>query len=393
MKTKTLLLSLLTIIALALSACAGGGAAQPSGKVTLWHGWTGAEEETLKATVDKFQKANPQIKVELLAVPFDQLKNKFTTEASTGGGPDLLIGPKDWIGELAQAKLITDLDTVAKDILTELNPAAVDANKFQGKVWAIPESTEAVALWYNTAKLKTPPADTDALLKAAGECGLALNQGFYHYFGFIAAFGGKLFDSNQKAILDQGGTVDALEFIKAAKAAPGVVVDADGGKLDALFKDGKVCMIFNGPWATGDYAKALGKENLAIAPPVKVTKTGKTFAPFLGTKNLFLSANSKGDNQKAALAFAKFITSPEIQKEFAEKTGHIPANTKAKVEDKIIQGFVEQTKSASYFPNEPEMGAVWTPGGDMITKAVEGKAEPAAAVQEAVTLINKANKK
>jgi len=363
------------------------------GTVTLWHGWTGAEEETLKATVADFLKANPDAKVNLLAVPFDQLKNKFTTEASTGGGPDLLIGPKDWIGELAQAKLIANLDDLGKDILANLNPAAVDADKFQGKVWAIPESTEAVALWYNTDKLKTPPADTDALLKAAGECGLAVNSGFYHYFGFISAFGGKLFDANQKVILDQAGTSDALAFLKTAKETKGVTVDSDGGKLDALFKDGKVCMIFNGPWATGDYAKALGKDKLAIAPPVKIAKTGKTFAPFLGTKNIFLAANSKGDNQKAALAFAGFMVSPAVQANFAAKAGHIPSHKTAKVDDKIIAGFVTQTQSASYFPNEPEMGAVWGPAGDMITKVIEGKSQPDAAVKEASETINKANKK
>jgi len=68
----------------------------------LWHGWTGTEAETLAEIVKTFEAANPGAKIDLLAVPFDQLKNKFTTEASTGGGPDLLIGPKDWIGELAQ---------------------------------------------------------------------------------------------------------------------------------------------------------------------------------------------------------------------------------------------------------------------------------------------------
>ncbi len=68
------------------------------GEVVLWHGWTGAEADKLTEVIAAFQTANPGVTVAPLAVPFDQLKNKFTTEASTGGGPDLLIGPKDWIG-------------------------------------------------------------------------------------------------------------------------------------------------------------------------------------------------------------------------------------------------------------------------------------------------------
>ena len=91
-------------------------------------------------------------------MPFDQLKNKYTTEASTGGGPDLLIGPKDWIGELSQAGLIAPLDDLSAKIgMDQLNQSAVDANKFQGKVWAFPESTEAMALWYNKDKVKEAP--------------------------------------------------------------------------------------------------------------------------------------------------------------------------------------------------------------------------------------------
>ena len=372
----------------------GGTSMKVTGKFSLWHGWTGVEEETLTSVINNLKQANPGLTIDVLAVPFDQLKNKYTTEASTGGGPDVLISPKDWIGEFAQAKLIMPLDDIGKDILAQLNPNAVTANKFQGKVWAFPESTEAVALWYNTSKVKTAPTNTDDLLKIAQDAGLALNIGFYQAVGLLAAFGGKIFDDQMKCILDQGsGTVDFLNYMKQAKSTPNVIADADGGKLDAAFKDGKVGMIFNGPWATGDYVKAIGKDKLAIAKPITIVKTGKTFAPFLGTKNFMINANSKGDAQKSALAFVNYIISPDVQQQFALKAGHIPANQSVKVDDPIISGFVAQTQSTTYFPNEPEMGAVWTPAGDMITKVLDGSTPPEQAAQQATQTINNANKK
>jgi maltose-binding protein MalE len=306
------LLSVCMLMVLVLGACAQKTGPEPelaviSKEVTikLWHGWTDPHElELLTAAVEAFQKANPKAKVELLAVPFGDLKNKFTTEASTGGGPDLLIGPKDWIGELSTAKLITELDTVAASVLADLNPAAVEANKFQGKVMALPESVEAVVLWYNKDIVKTPPTNTEDLLTIAETSGLALNTGFYHSVGFLFGFGGSIFDASQKCVFDQGsGVADYLEFMAKAKASKGVVADSDGGKLDAAFKDKKVGMIFNGPWATGDYEGVLGGDKLGVAAPLKISKSGKTFAPFLGTKNLFLSANAKGDAQIAAVAF------------------------------------------------------------------------------------------
>jgi maltose-binding protein MalE len=364
-------------------------AAAEGGAITLWHGWTGAEADALAGVITAFQNANPGLTVETLAVPFDQLKNKYTTEASTGGGPDLLIGPKDWIGELSQAGLISPLDELGSKIgLDQLNQSAVDANKFQGKVWAFPESTEAVALWYNKDKVKEAPKSIDELLKLAAEVGLAYNSGFYHSAGLLLAEGGMVFDANQACALDQGNSVvDALTFIKNAKGTPNVIADADGGKLDAAFKDGKVGLIFNGPWATGDYVKALGADKLGIAEPIAVG-TGK-FAPFLGTKNFFLSANSQNE---AAQAFLWFMAQPETQA-MLTKVGHIPSNPNVKVDDPFIASFLKQTASASYFPNEPEMGAVWTPAADMITKVIEGKATPADAVKEACATINAANKK
>ena len=118
--------------------------------------------------------------------------------------------------------------------------------------------------------------------------------------------------------LDQGNSVvDALTFIKNAKGTPNVIADADGGKLDAAFKDGKVGFIFNGPWATGDYVKALGADKLGIADPITVA-TGK-FAPFLGTKNIFLSANST--ERGAAQAFLWFMAQPETQADDDRRLG------------------------------------------------------------------------
>ena len=78
----------------------------------------------------------------------------------------------------------------ARSAWTTLNQAAVDANKFQGKIWAFPESTEAVALWYNKKLVRTAPATSiDDLLKQAAEVGLAYNTGFYHSAGLLLGRG------------------------------------------------------------------------------------------------------------------------------------------------------------------------------------------------------------
>ncbi len=378
------------------AAPAAGGAA-PAVKgvpIKLWSGWTGTEADTLAAVAKQFEAATPGAQIQILTVPFDQLKNKYTTEASTGGGPDLLIGPKDWIGELAQAKLIASLDDSAQVAgLINVSKEAVTANSFQGKVYAFPESTEAMALFINTDKVKTLPTNSDDILKIAADQGLGLNTGFYQAAGFFFGEGAKLFDAQGKCILDQGtGAVDALKWIQTASKTPKVIADADGGKLDAAFKDGRVGMVFNGPWATGDYEKAITQAKLGVNAPIVMMPANSKFAPFLGTKNLFLSSNSKGDAKATSLAFMNFLSQPAQQETFS-KIGHIPSNPNVNISDPILKGFIAQTLSTTYFPNEPEMGAVWTPAADMITKVVEGKSTPEEAVKTACSQINAANKK
>ena len=58
-------------------------------------------------------------------------------------------------------------------------------------MWAFPESTEAVALWYNKTLVKTPPTSIEDLLTQAAEVGLAYNAGFYHSSGLLLGGGGK----------------------------------------------------------------------------------------------------------------------------------------------------------------------------------------------------------
>ena len=144
--------------------------------------------------------------------------------------------------------------------------------------------------------------------------------------------------------------MNGLTLIKNAKGTPNVIADADGGKLDAAFKDGKVGFIFNGPWATGDYVKALGADKLGIADPIAVG--AGMFAPFLGTKNVFLSANSQNE---AAQAFLWFMAQPETQA-MLTKVGHIPSNPNVKVDDPFIAGFPEADGLGELLPERARDG-------------------------------------
>lgn len=367
----------------------------PKITITLWHAWTGAEETVLKEEVGRFMSQNSNMTVELLAIPFDQLQTKFTTEAGAGGGPDIIIGPTDWVGPLAEAGLLAPLDDLVADVIGDFIPSTVDALRWQGILYGFPESFECVAMYYNTDLVDSPPADTDELKAMAADVGLGFNIGFYNAFGYIPAFGGQLFDDDFKCVLDQGGTADYLNFMLEMSEAEGVEATDDYGKLETLFKEEQVGLIFNGPWASGDYTGALGEDKVAVAPMPMSAATGLPTGPFLGVKHFMLNANSDAAHLQAAIDFVKHMTSPDVLVRLMNNAGHLPANMKVEIpaDNMIINGFIAQAQTATPFPNAPEMGAAWTPGGDMIKKVIAGEATAEDAVLEATQLINEANNK
>jgi maltose-binding protein MalE len=389
--------------ATATTGSASGSEGVPTGSadLTIWYGYTGAEADTFTKALNDLKTANPNFKVTALAVPFDSLQSKFTTEAATGGGPDVLLGANDWAGPLADAGLLADLGSMSKlsSVTANLVPSSLDVSKYNGKQVGITANLKNVALYYNSDLVKSVPKNTDDMLTQASSLatgnvkyGLALNAGFYQAVGYNYAFGGKLFNADNKSVdLTTQGTQDWLNFYKKAAGTPGVFVKAGADSdIDTFFKTGQAAMVINGPWALGDYQKALGKDKVkvAVAPD---TPTGGKFAPFVGGDVYYVNAASK--NQDAALALIGYMMSTPVQQNFVNDAGQISTNTKVDLStNAALQAFVDQSKQGTPFPNFSAMSAVWTPGGDMITSVLDGKADAAAAAKTANDAINTAIK-
>jgi arabinogalactan oligomer/maltooligosaccharide transport system substrate-binding protein len=376
--------------------------AQDSGSLTLWHGWTGAEADTLNnEIIPAWEAANPGISIEVLAVPFDQLKNKYQTEVATGGGPDLLIGPADWTGELASADLIKSLDgLVTEEALGQYVPSAVDALTYDGQLFGLPESIETVALYYNTDLVPAPPANTAELIEMSadvaaandGSYGFALFSNFYHPAGYLFGWGGQVFTEENTSAFNSPETISFLSWLQELTSQPGVTYQNDDAAISSLFKEGKAGMVINGPWALADYQSALGEDKVGVAElPVISENADAPAKPFLGVKQIMVNSNADDDQAALAVKFAEFFTGAEVGSILANSAGHLPANTGVDVSDNpIASAFVAQAANSTAIPTVPEMGQVWTPAQDMIGKVIDGSATPEEAAAEAATQIDEA---
>lgn len=363
-----------------------------SGKLTIWHAYGSsggnAEFKAFSRLLEKLKAANPDLQIEALDVPFDQLYKKFETESAAGGGPDMFIGPNDSLGSEVRGGFLVDLTGKIDDVLAQTNDVSIAGSTVDGKVYMVPESLKAVAMYYDSAKVANPPKTTDELLafvKGGGKLGLI--SGPYFGWGFYSAFGGKIFDDNNKcAATANSGVADAMKYVAELKKA-GALVDADYGKVNDAFKNGQIDIMMNGNWTLGDYKAA--RPALGVAPVP--SGPGGVAQTMVGVDGWYINAASS--NQDLAIAVAKYLTSQESQETYVDVAGHVPANKNITIIDPLVKSFSDAINQGMARPQSAEMNNYWGNFDNAWKEVLDKGTDPAKAVADACTALDKANNK
>ncbi|GEM90706.1 sugar ABC transporter substrate-binding protein [Oceanithermus desulfurans] len=356
------------------------GVAMAAGQITVWTHFGGPELEFLKDQAQRYEKATG-VGVQVVEVPFGDIKQKFILGAPQGEAADLVVTvPHDWVGEMAAAGVLEPVGKYAtQDYLSGLMPVAVDAFSYGGKLFGLPMNAESVALIYNKDLVQTPPATWDEFLALAKKYTTGDTFGFlydlgnpYFNYGWFKAYGAYVFGKNpdgslNPADLGLGGEpgYKAGQFIKDLRYKYELIPEGvDYGVADGAFKDGVLAMILNGPWALGDYKKA--GLNFGIAP-LPAPPGGDAWGPFVGVQGVVVNAYSK--NKIAAVNFAKALVSPANQVAFNKAGGRIPVSLGALEQlkdDPVVKGFSTTIAMGDPMPNIPAMGKVWGPWGNAL---------------------------
>jgi len=369
-----------------------------SGSLTVWeaYGASGsAERNAFCQMVANVKAANPGLTVDVLDYPFNNLFSTFELQAASGGGPDLYIAPNDSLPTEARAQLLLDLtdqiDTL-KAAPYNISDTAITADTVDGKLYALPESMKAVALFYNTDQFPTAPAATADWLKPENAAKLGLvygpnGGGAYYQWGLYGAFGGKILgDDGKCAATANTGVADSLKFLQDFRAAGGHLYQNDND-AKADFIAGKIGGFVDGPWMSGDLKAAL-KDKLAVAPGPKGTAD---FQPMAAPDGYYI--NSSSANADLAKQFAMAMLTPANEQIFVDQAGHIPANTTLTVSDPIGAGFQTAITTGFARPTAVELNNYWGNFGNAIAQAVDAGTDPTTAVADACTAMDQANGK
>jgi arabinogalactan oligomer/maltooligosaccharide transport system substrate-binding protein len=378
------------------SAAPESPAAEPlSGELTIWHsyGSGGGETGAFMKALGEITVANKDLKVNVVEQPFSDIFTKWQTDVLAGGGPDMYIAPNDNLFSQADAGALEDVTAAVEGKLEGFSEVAIAGSKVDlgsgAKMYMVPESLKAVALWYDKSKVATAPKTTDELLAGVkdGSILLGIHQdSIYFNFGWAGAFGGQLMDDTGKCIADQGGWAEGFKLLADLKAA-GAKFYTDGNALKQDFQTGKITATVDGPWQTADFTKALG-ENAAVAPMPGATGTAN---PLTGVDGWYINPNSA--NKDLAIAFALQMVGTSSAQVMTSNAGHVPAAPGVTIDSPIVQGFADQAAAGFPRPQRVEFNNFWGPFGDAMNQVLDKGVDPTEAVANACKQMNEANGK
>jgi multiple sugar transport system substrate-binding protein len=387
---------------LAVSACTGssegGTNDNPDADVTItfWHGWSAdSEVAAIQATIDAFEKENPNIHVKVVGNITDDKINQ-ALRAGGPSAPDVVSSfTTDNVGQFCTSGAFVDLAPfMAKsdiDPAATFPPAQLEYTQFDGNQCALPLLSDAYGLYYNkdafaAAGITEPPktmsefdADAVKLTKSDGDSysQLGFMPNYHGYESTITHFSaqwsptyftddGKSNVANdpafaqtmewQKALVGKLGGFDKLEKYRTTFG------DEFGAKNP--FMTGQVAMAIDGEWRGGMIDDSNSKVDYGVAPfPVPdnmADQYGKGY--ITGTIVGIASTSTK---QNAAWKFVQYLTTDtDAVVNFANAIHNVPSTTAALASPKVdqnpaFQTFIKiaQNPNSTTTPSSPNGGA------------------------------------
>ncbi len=323
--------------------------AQKRVTITMTAGAVGKELEVLYAQLDRFMKANPDIKVSVMPMPNSSTERHdlYVTYLAAGEKePTVLMLDVIWPAEFAP--YLEDLtNDRAYFELDKFLPGTVKSATVNGRIVAIPWFTDAGLLYYRKDLLekygfKNPPKTWDELVKIAKTI-TAKEKNMYgfvwqgaryeglvcDFMEYLISFGGDVLDEAGNVVINTPAAVKALQFmvdlIYKENVSPRAVTTYMEEEARRVFQNGQAVFMRNWPYAWSllndpKESKVAGKVGVAPLPAGPAGRSAAT----LGGWMLGINKNATPEEKEAAKKLIKFLTSYDEQLYKAVNAGQNP---------------------------------------------------------------------
>lgn len=303
----------------------------------------GAEGRLLRRQLDRFVEVEPGVPVSIRTVPdaaderhqlFVQWLNAHLPE------PDVLQLDVTWTAEFAAAGWIRPLDpsSVRTD---EFFPVTVAANRWRGRLYAVPWFADVGMLYWRSDLLDAVPASLEELRQTVRRArdehalryGLVWQGARYEglvtvFLEYLGAFGGRILGPSGAVEVDAPAAVRALEQMRADVAGPNASVPAVAlawreEQTRFAFQSGEAVAMRNWPYAAvllSDPASSRVAGRFRVSPMPAAAGGAPTAA--LGGSQLAINARTRHPDRAAALL--AYLTAPAQMLERAREVGQFP---------------------------------------------------------------------
>lgn len=302
----------------------------------------GAEGTIVRRQIDRFARQHPGLTIEVRATPdaADQRHQLYVQWLNAwAADPDVLQLDVVWTPEFAAAGWILPIDDAVTDA-DDFFPAALSADRWRGRLYAVPWFVDAGMLYWRTDLMDAPPDTFDALTTIArgAVADGRVASGFVwqgaRYEGLVTVFlehligfGGRILDDDGRVVVDSPAGIQALTFMRDAihrtRIVPEAVLTWQEEQTRFSFQNGRAAFMRNWPYAAallGDPAQSAVAGRFAVAP---MPHAAGRSAAALGGAQLAINAHTR--QPEAARALVRYLTAPEQMIERAQVAGQFPA--------------------------------------------------------------------
>lgn len=394
------------------SACGGGGGAgSASSTIEFATQGLGSEGDASRAAVASFEKANPNIHVNILTLPaiaedtYPQLTQRLEANSAT---PDVITSDVVWPATFARSGWLKPLDSYNVN-KSNFFPAQVQAATYNGKLYAVPWFINAQGVYYRTDLVQQPPSSPQQLVQDAQQAmqrdsalqmGMAFTGDKYEgvvtsFMNFAAGFGGTL-DLKQVASTQN---VEALTYMKNLiyqdKITPEAATSWREPDVEKAYLSGQTPFAMNWPYV---FAEAQAAPDGKPANPAVYNKTGwipfpSTSSPKATLGGYVLTINAKSQHAAAAYKFIQYLASDQAQIARAVAAGDPPAVRSAYTDQLFSQApyFRDQKAVFNVVQSRP-VTPVWPQVSSalktQINAALTNQVDPTTALTQAQQQIN-----
>ncbi|MBM7568448.1 ABC transporter substrate-binding protein [Paenibacillus sacheonensis] len=336
-----------------------------------------ARTELLKASIEKFETANPNIKVDLISPPFDQADNKIRTMLGAKEDLDVIEARDLNVSEYVNNGFIDPLNTFADSWSDYASVSAIakSLGSVGDKLYFVPNGLYERQLFYRADWFKelglTPPKTWEELY----ETGKKLTDPSKNRFGFsfrgasgsngttdaiTLAYNGdnvnledSMFTKDGKSIYSTPEGKQAMElYLKLYKdTSPPDSVNWGFQEQVQAFTSGVTGMLLQDPDVIQSLTEKMAEGTWATAP-LQAGPGGKALLA-AGGAGWAIPSDSK--HKEEAWKLISFLSSPAENTEFSKKFGLIPIHTSATEDEFFKSGpyktLLDMSNDSAHFVN------------------------------------------